>query len=59
MGVDISDIEQIYHHAPSGNLADYIQEVGRAARSSNIKGSATIFFNEDDMQFNTLRLILN
>ena len=54
MGVDISDIEQIYHHAPSGNLADYIQEVGRAARSSNIKGSATIFFNEDDMQFSKI-----
>ncbi|MFY7945259.1 MAG: DEAD/DEAH box helicase, partial [Crocinitomicaceae bacterium] len=28
MGVDISDIELVYHHAPSGLLPDYVQEIG-------------------------------
>lgn len=32
MGVDISDIELVYHHSPSGLLPDYVQEIGRVAR---------------------------
>ena len=31
MGVDVSDIVQVYHFAPTGNLADYIQEIGRGS----------------------------
>ena len=54
MGVDISDIEQIYHHAPSGNLADYVQEIGRAARDKDIQGKAVTFFNDDDMQYSKI-----
>lgn len=32
MGIDISDITNVYHYAPTGNVVDYIQEIGRAAR---------------------------
>lgn len=32
MGIDIDDIECVYHYAPTGTLADYVQEIGRAAR---------------------------
>lgn len=51
MGVDISDIQMIYHHAPSGSLADYVQEVGRVARDKNIKGFANVDFNNKDLKF--------
>jgi len=51
MGIDVSDIQMIYHHAPSGNLSDYIQEVGRVARSKDIKGTAVIDFCEKDLKF--------
>lgn len=51
MGVDIQDIKAIYHHAPSGNLLDYIQEIGRAAREENIIGIAKTDFCEKDLKF--------
>jgi len=51
MGVDISDIEEVYHHAPSGNLSDYIQEVGRVARKSGLMGTARVDFNETDLKY--------
>jgi len=51
MGVDIQDIKVIYHHAPSGNLLDYIQEIGRAAREENILGIAKTDFCEKDLKF--------
>lgn len=28
MGVDVPDVVQVYHYAPTGNLADYVQEIG-------------------------------
>ena len=31
MGIDISDIDRVYHVAPSSTFVDYIQEIGRAA----------------------------
>ena len=36
MGVDVDDVENIYHYAATGNLCDYVQEVGRAARKSSM-----------------------
>ena len=47
MGVDISDIDRVYHVAPSSTFVDYIQEIGRAARDKNITGVAVTDFNED------------
>ena len=35
MGIDIKDIENVYHYAASGNLNDYVQEIGRVARSKD------------------------
>ncbi len=51
MGVDISDIELVYHHAPSGLLPDYIQEIGRVAREKTIKGFAALNYSSQDQRF--------
>jgi ATP-dependent DNA helicase RecQ len=51
MGVDIPDIQVVYHHAPSGLLPDYIQEIGRIARRPNIQGFATINYSSQDQRF--------
>lgn len=51
MGVDISDIKKVYHHAPSGNFSDYIQEIGRVARDPKITGEAEIDFNIKDLKY--------
>lgn len=32
MGIDIPDITNVYHYAPTGSVVDYVQEIGRAAR---------------------------
>ena len=51
MGIDINDIEYVYHYAPTGNLNDYVQEIGRAARRSDIQGIAAIDFMANDFKF--------
>lgn len=51
MGIDIPDIERVYHFAPSGDLADYVQEIGRGARKKNIIGIAEIDFNKRDLKY--------
>lgn len=51
MGVDISDIELVYHHAPSGLLPDYVQEIGRVARKSFINGFAALNYASQDQAF--------
>ncbi|WP_410553221.1 DEAD/DEAH box helicase [Bacteroides sp. ET71] len=51
MGVDISDIDRVYHVAPSSTFVDYIQEVGRAARDTNVQGIAATDFHERDFYY--------
>lgn len=51
MGVDIPDIQVVYHHAPSGLLPDYIQEIGRAARKKEIQGFAALTFSKSDLRY--------
>ena len=51
MGIDVTDIRQIYHHAPSGNLSDYVQEIGRVARKKDIVGTAAVDFCPKDLKF--------
>ena len=51
MGIDIPNIQVVYHHAPSGLLPDYIQEIGRAARDKNIHGFAALTFSESDLRY--------
>lgn len=51
MGVDVSDIQEVYHHAPTGCLSDYIQEIGRLARDPKIEGIAKIDFSVNDFRY--------
>lgn len=51
MGVDISDIQIVYHHAPSGLLTDYVQEIGRVARLPDIEGYACINYSNSDQKY--------
>ena len=51
MGIDIDDIQVVYHYAPTGNLCDYIQEIGRAARRPKIQGTAKIDFFANDYRY--------
>ncbi len=55
MGIDIDDIKYVYHFAPTGNIADYVQEIGRAARRPDMQGVAmTDFYKEDFRYINAL-----
>ena len=54
MGIDIKNITKVYHHAPSGTLSDYIQEIGRVAREKNSIGYAEVDFNEKDLKFSKI-----
>lgn len=51
MGIDINDIKVVYHYAVSGNLFDYVQEIGRAARKDGMIGFATADFYANDMAY--------
>lgn len=51
MGIDVSDIEEVYHHAPTGCLSDYVQEIGRLARDPKITGVAKIDFSPGDFRY--------
>ena len=56
MGVDIPDIQLVYHLAPSGLVSDYVQEIGRVARDKkkNIQGFAALNFSEEDLLFSNI-----
>lgn len=51
MGIDIPDIQCVYHHAPSGLLPDYVQEIGRAARKKDVHGFAALTFSPADLRY--------
>lgn len=52
MGIDIDNIETVYHYAPTGNLCDYVQEIGRAARKTGMRGVAKVdFFKGYDFKY--------
>ena len=51
MGVDIDDVQNVYHYATSGNLCDYVQEIGRAARKPGMNGVAITDFFYNDMTY--------
>ncbi len=50
MGVDISDIDRVYHGAFS-TFVDYIQEIGRAARDTDIHGISATDYHERDFYY--------
>lgn len=51
MGVDISDIDRVYHVAPSSTFVDYIQEIGRSARDAEIQGLSATDYHERDFYY--------
>lgn len=51
MGVDVNDIKNVYHYAATGNLCDYVQEIGRAARKKTMTGYAITDFYYNDLTF--------
>lgn len=51
MGVDVNDVKNVYHYAVSGNLSDYLQEVGRAARKKDMEGCAQMDYYQNDLTF--------
>lgn len=50
MGIDINDIELVAHFAPTGNVCDYVQEIGRAARRDDLQGEALYYYNSRDFK---------
>lgn len=51
MGIDIDDIKNVYHFAPTGNITDYVQEIGRAARRQDMIGVASTDFYKEDFRY--------
>lgn len=51
MGVDVDDVKNVYHYAVTGNLCDYVQEIGRAARKETMQGRAILDNYYNDMSF--------
>jgi ATP-dependent DNA helicase RecQ len=50
MGIDIDDIEIVAHFSPTGNVCDYVQEIGRAARRPSLEGEAYYKFMKNDFK---------
>jgi len=50
MGIDIDDIEIVTHFSPTGNVCDYVQEIGRAARRPGLDGEAYYKFMKNDFK---------
>lgn len=50
MGIDIDDIQIVAHFAPTGNVCDYVQEIGRAARRPDLQGEAYYKFMSNDFK---------
>lgn len=51
MGIDIDDISIIAHFAPTGNVCDYVQEIGRVARKPIMQGEACYLYNKQDFKY--------
>ncbi len=47
MGIDIDDIETVYHHCVPNILMDYIQEIGRAGRNNEQAHAVTRYLGSD------------
>ena len=50
MGIDVPDIAVVIHFAPTGNICDYMQEIGRAARTVAIEGHAVYHHMRNDFK---------
>lgn len=52
MGVDIPDISTVIHYGVPKDVDGYCQEIGRAARSSSIKGKCYLLWGKADFLLN-------
>ncbi|QAA33543.1 DEAD/DEAH box helicase [Clostridium manihotivorum] len=50
MGIDIDDVDIVAHFSPTGNVCDYVQEIGRAARRPGLIGEAYYKFMKSDFK---------
>ncbi|KAA1036892.1 ATP-dependent DNA helicase RecQ [Macrococcus equipercicus] len=48
MGIDVPDIKRVYHYGMTGNVLDFVQEIGRAARDTSIIGHAKVDYLQKD-----------
>ncbi|WP_312039726.1 helicase-related protein [Macrococcoides bohemicum] len=53
MGIDVPDINRVYHYGMTGNLLDFLQEIGRAARDEKMLGVAQVDYLKKD--FNEMK----
>lgn len=51
MGIDLDDINNVYHYALSGSISDFLQEIGRLARKYGMTGIAYLDYYANDMIF--------
>ncbi len=51
MGIDVKDIRNVYHFAPTGSLADYVQEIGRAGREKTSQACASADYLPTDIRY--------
>lgn len=51
MGVDIDDIDCVYHYAINESITEYTQEIGRAGRKKEIKAYALSDFHKKDLDY--------
>ena len=51
MGIDIPDIDIVAHYAPTGNVCDYVQEIGRVARDGKRIGEAKYVYDKRDFKY--------
>ncbi|TDM33010.1 DEAD/DEAH box helicase [Macrococcoides canis] len=48
MGIDVPDIKKVYHYGMTGNVLDFVQEIGRAARDPKMIGHAKVDYLQKD-----------
>ncbi len=51
MGIDVGDIKHVIHFAPTGTLSDYVQEIGKDTRNTEIQGIAHIDYFPSDLRY--------
>lgn len=51
MGINIYDIDCVYHYAINKSLTDYVQEIGRVGRNTSINALALTDYHYKDLRF--------
>jgi RecQ family ATP-dependent DNA helicase len=59
MGIDIKDIDCVYHYAINKSLTEYMQEIGRAGREKEITAYALTDFQLKDLKYTEILIELS